>query len=236
MSNIDIRNRTRVFFTLAVAAMVNLALTATSTNAAIIAATDFNSTTKSASSQDMTNIAWTGDDLVAVTPSTTISTVASNNAGYFTTGFGATGFAPDQNIENEGPWTANIDIAFNGGATGSLTSVAFDIQALTNTGTPQGSFRAQNFEVKVNGTIFDVITSNSTNTDNMVFTDVAVLNTGTNLIEITADGIVATGWNMGIDNLVFNGSVTAAVPEPSTFALAALGLLGLGWFARRRKR
>jgi len=26
------------------------------------------------------------------------------------------------------------------------------------------------------------------------------------------------------------------VPEPSTFALAALGLLGLGWFTRRRKR
>ena len=29
---------------------------------------------------------------------------------------------------------------------------------------------------------------------------------------------------------------TAAVPEPSTFALAALGLLGLAWFGRRRRR
>ncbi|NQT37735.1 MAG: PEP-CTERM sorting domain-containing protein, partial [Planctomycetes bacterium] len=38
------------------------------------------------------------------------------------------------------------------------------------------------------------------------------------------------------DNVWFNQqSVAAAVPEPSTFALAALGLLGLGWYGRRRR-
>ncbi len=40
-----------------------------------------------------------------------------------------------------------------------------------------------------------------------------------------------------LDEIIINGSVGgAAVPEPSTFVLAALGLLGLGWYGRRRRR
>ena len=40
-------------------------------------------------------------------------------------------------------------------------------------------------------------------------------------------------WNT--DTFLTNGTLTVA-PEPSTFALAAFGLLGLGWFGRRRRR
>jgi len=49
--------------------------------------------------------------------------------------------------------------------------------------------------------------------------------------------MVSSGFRgMYFDNvmLTFAGSQTA-VPEPSTFALAALGLLGLGWYGRRRR-
>jgi len=38
------------------------------------------------------------------------------------------------------------------------------------------------------------------------------------------------------NSIVGLADTVAAVPEPSTFALAALGLLGLGWFSRWRKR
>lgn len=39
-----------------------------------------------------------------------------------------------------------------------------------------------------------------------------------------------------IDNIVFSAAAAAAVPEPQTFALMGLGLLGLGLASRRRLR
>ncbi len=51
---------------------------------------------------------------------------------------------------------------------------------------------------------------------------------------LNADGLELFGrtvdWIAGVD------SAAAAVPEPSTFVLAALGLLGLGWYGRRSRR
>ncbi|NQT41149.1 MAG: PEP-CTERM sorting domain-containing protein [Planctomycetes bacterium] len=60
----------------------------------------------------------------------------------------------------------------------------------------------------------------------------------------TSDGLggltLVTGPHSGGRSIqMLNGFevvATQAVPEPSTFALAALGLLGLGWFGQRRKR
>ena len=47
-------------------------------------------------------------------------------------------------------------------------------------------------------------------------------------------GSVGDVPGVAVDDFTFN-SVTAPVPEPSTWAMMILGFLGLGWMAYRRK-
>jgi hypothetical protein len=203
-------------------------MTAVSAQGALIASTNFDSTTKSAASQTMTDIVWTTDPLV--TANSSVTTLGNNDAGYFTTGFGATGFAPDQNIENEGPWIATFEITLDPGATGTLENVAFDYAGLNNSGGTQGAnFRPQNFDVFVNGDSFDTQKQTEAVDGALDFTDAAALSEGLNTIVIVSTEVNGPGYNMGIDNLVFSGTV---IPEPSSLALFSLaGLLGI----RRRR-
>ena len=194
-----------------------------------LAFTNFNDTVKSNASQTMTGVDW--ETASGVTANTAVTTTASNNAGYFTTGFGATGFAPDQNIENEGPWTATFEITLDTGLTGTLEAIAFDYAALTNSGTSQGTnFRPQNFDILVNGVAFDVQKQTTAVNGEISFADTAALVTGLNTIQIISSEVNGPGYNMGIDDLKFYGEV---VPEPSSLALLGLGGLLI---TRRRRR
>ncbi len=55
-----------------------------------------------------------------------------------------------------------------------------------------------------------------------------------NLSGIVRFQFFSTGTSMDLDNITLNGTLTA-IPEPSTMALAVLGLIGLGGVIRRRQ-
>jgi len=209
-------------------------------NAAIIAATNFNSTTKSSASETMTGIVWTGDDLVNVVPSTSASyslldsDVGFNPVGFFTTGYSATAFAPDLNIQNEGDWAATFTFDVGSGYTGTLTTISFNFQGLTNTGANQTGGQAVPFFITVNGNAFDITKSTPTTpSGSLSFSDTESLITGTNTVVISTDFYTNSGgWNIGIDDLQFEGAITA-IPEPSSALL--IGLAGLGFLGFRRR-
>jgi len=217
-------------------------LTAASADAAVIAATDFNTATKPGTGDTMTGIVWTGDDLVNVTPSTSASyALLDGDAGFTPKGFqkdagefGATAFAPKINIQNEADWAATFTFDLNNGYFGTVTEISFDYQALTNAGANQSSGRAVPIFVTVNGNAFDVTksTSSGSSSGTLTFAGSENLTTGTNTVTISTDLYTdSLGWNLGIDDLEISGDIE--VPEPGSLALLGLGGLLIG--ARRRR-
>lgn len=214
--------------------------------AAMIAATDFDAALPNPRTSDtlgvdmLTNIVWTGDDLVNVSPGNSASyAVLDGDAGSTTRGFhagtwGNQGFAPDVNVQNYADWAATFTFDLLNSYTGTLSGVSFDYQGLTNSGDLQGSGRLIDMNVTVNGTAFGgtLTTSDVLGAGSLSFTGSEALTSGTNTIKISTDFYANTaGWNLGIDNLQFDGTLTA-IPESST-SVILIGGLGFLLLLRR---
>jgi hypothetical protein len=63
----------------------------------------------------------------------------------------------------------------------------------------------------------------------------AATGTVVTITSLNAPSYPAGQYDFAIDNVTFNQPLTAAVPEPGTYALMALGLGAMGFVARRRK-
>ena len=113
----------------------------------------------------------------------------------------------------------------------SLSSITFDYRWLNNSGANQGAGHPSLFDITVNGVVYDSQQATGNNPiGSIAFTEAKALLTGLNTVVITASEVDGPGNNIGIDNLVFNGTV---IPEPSAALLLGLGALGL--VARRRR-
>jgi hypothetical protein len=220
-------------------ALTGLIMLASSANAGIIASTDFNDRTVTGDTSS--NLEWILDGL---------SSPGDLSADYslFNTSNSANKFAVNRNLANEGDWTVDIALNVLGLNNISLSSLTLDAYIFNNNGRFQNVQRNLDIAVSLFDTSNTLLKTFSLLDDiyanNGRFTNVNGHNVNVNLegysllanndyiLRLTASG-EGYGNNAGIDNLTINGDLTS-IPEPSTLAIFALGVMGLA--ARRPKR
>jgi len=239
------RNLTKSVLTFAVVAMATLALGLPSASAAVTLTYDFDVTGDDGATLD----GWT--DVLGVSfPGATV--FSSSNAGGRGTGGGGNGSGnqdsshPNHIMRSPGFWlteTSSIDFQLAGGNRGGTPTNESDISAGTSSGTGYQGLalrRVSDGEYL----LFDTRSGDGNGYQAQTDFNAAALApiVAANMYEeFTLDWVDTYhgGWGFAmIDDVVLNDVLTEApsIPEPSTFALAALGLLGMGWFVRRRKR
>jgi len=222
-----------------------------STNASVIAFTDFNDSTIGTSSNIKTNLNWSVNGLNAPGDMAAKNAGGSPQALFDSNAFVQDIFIPGLNTGNGNTfWTTDIPLTVTSGFDVTVTDVTFNAVSVSG-GQAQNVNRRNDYTVSLlspSAVLLDEVTVGDMTagtgagqplvTFDLADTDLTGL--GTYILRIKGGDFVPpgeTGNHTGFDNLSINGTFSAiAVPEPSTFALAALGLLGLGWFTRRRKR
>lgn len=106
-------------------------------SAALLLGTDFSGRT--VSGKTASNITWSENGLTTTSSLTAVDEAPTNAAftALFDTANAQGHFAPDKNIDNEGPWSTTVTVDVSGQAV-SLENIEIDWQHFTNSGGFQG--------------------------------------------------------------------------------------------------
>ncbi|MFT5473136.1 MAG: M6 family metalloprotease-like protein, partial [Kiritimatiellia bacterium] len=175
-------------------------------SAGVVATTDF--TGRTVSGATAATITWT---VGGISDPGNLTTTAPD--GLFDTANAQGHFAPDRNVDNEGPWSVTLPLALTVGEL-SLTNVVLDYQHFSSSGTYQTATRTVNWTVAVTGSVSGVLASvavpgvsSLSGTATATFSPSLILtSTETYDITITAVGTTA-GNNTGLDALTINGTI-----------------------------
>ena len=232
----------------AVAAIAAFSLGAISANAAVIASTNFDGRTLTASDTTATgaSLAWTTNGITNPGNMVSLNSSAAGLALWNGNSLTQNMFAPNLNTGNENTfWTTNVSLAVSSGSTVTLTDVSFNYWAI-NSGQAANDNRRSDFTVSlINPSAVTVATVDITDSHfftisgsplvTATFSSAMLLSDpGTYTLRIKGGdflGVNETGTHTAIDNLSINGTFEA-VPEPSAALLGGLGLLAL---LRRRR-
>jgi PEP-CTERM motif len=163
---------------------------------------------------------------VEVLPQVTMTTNLSSLAVFNSASLGNAAFATSRNLP---------EAIYNINFSGSATAFGFDIGAF-NPQTPGPGFLSFYFaDGDLTYTLIPVIPTNATEQIALFFGVISDVP----LVRITwSEGPELDGFSCCeetvIDNMIMRTS-TNNVPEPSTWAMALLGLAGAGWQSRRRR-
>jgi hypothetical protein len=160
--------------------------------------------------------------------------------GLFDTADAQGHFAPDRNVDNEGPWSVEIELALAGPRV-ELTDVTLDWQHFNNGGALQSVSRDVDWTLTVHGSSSGVIGTamatgigGTSGVETISFDSPLLLGYEESYhLELLAEGATTDGNNTGLDGLIIQGNI---VPEPSTatMLLCAVAFAPLGLLRRRR--